>query len=237
MTRAGATVAILGLATTLGAGALSAAAAGRPPARPAAAAVLAANPDPKPAPGEPTLAELRRATERFRDVNVALAEGYIRDPFDMCDTAEMMGRPASLGAMGVHYFRPDLLGITAPPSPRVNGTGTHTDFQRPSILIYEPQADGSLELVAVENLVFADAWRASGHAAPPRFHGVPYDSMRDDPRTAVDEAHMFEPHFDRHVWIYRDNPNGVFAPFNPAVTCANHRGAKGHPGVHPSHGK
>ena len=73
----------------------------------------------------------------------------------MCDTAAMMGRPASLGAMGIHYFRPDLLGITAPPSPRVNGVGTHTDFRRPSILIYEPQEDGAVELVAVENLVFA----------------------------------------------------------------------------------
>ena len=40
--------------------------------------------------GEPTLAEVRQATERFRDVNVALAEGYIRDPFDMCETAAMM---------------------------------------------------------------------------------------------------------------------------------------------------
>ena len=37
--------------------------------------------------------------------------------------------------------------------------------------------------------------------------------------TPADEAHMFEPHFDRHVWIYRDNPNGVFAPFNPNVSC------------------
>ena len=36
-----------------------------------------------PGPGEPTLAEVRRATERFLDVNVALAEGYIRDPFNM----------------------------------------------------------------------------------------------------------------------------------------------------------
>ena len=75
---------------------------------------------------------------------MALAEGYIRDPFNICDTAEMMGRPASYGAMGIHYFRPDLLGITAPPSPRVNGVGTHTDFRKPSILIYEPQADGSM---------------------------------------------------------------------------------------------
>ena len=82
-----------------------------------------------PDPGEPSLAEVRTATEKFQDVKVALAEGYIRDPSDMCETAEMMGRPASAGAMGVHYSRPDLLGITAPPNPRVNGNGTYTDFR------------------------------------------------------------------------------------------------------------
>ena len=189
----------------------------------------------EPGPGEPTLAEVRAATERFQDVKIALAEGYIRDPFDLCDTAVMMGRPASLGAMGVHYFRPDLLGITAPPSPSVDGVGTHTDFRTPSILIYEPQDDGSLELVAVENLVFARAWRETGHSAPPTFHGVPYDTMTDDPTTETDEAHLFASHFDRHVWIYRDNPNGVFAPFNPAVTCAHHRGARVHSAAHSTH--
>jgi hypothetical protein len=184
-----------------------------------------------PGPGEPTLSEVRHLTERFRDVNVALAEGYIRDPFDMCETAEMMGRPAALGAMGIHFFRPDLLGITKPPSPRVSGTGTHTDFRQPSILIYEPKANRSLELVAVENLVFADAWRAAGHTERPTFHGVPYDAMADDSSTALDEAHMFEPHFDRHVWIYRENPNGVFTPLNPAVTCAAHQAR-----IHSHHG-
>lgn len=182
--------------------------------------------------GEPSLADVRRATERFKDVKVALAEGYIRDPFDTCETAEMMGQPASLGAMGIHYFRPDLLGITAPPAPRVTGTGTHTDFRSPAILIYEPQADGSLALVAVENLVFAAAWRAAGHTEPPTFQGVPYDSMVDDPATPLDEAHMFEPHFDRHVWLHRENPNGVFTPFNPAVSCAAHRPAQAHPAGH-----
>jgi hypothetical protein len=120
---------------------------------------------------EPDLSAVRSATERFRDVNVALAEGYIRDPMNVCDTASMMGRPAEFGAMGVHYFRPDLLGITGPPNPRVNGTGTHTDFNRPAILIYEPQADGSQALVAVENLVFIKAWEAAGNKEPPRFHG------------------------------------------------------------------
>ena len=198
-----------------------------------AAGALAGYDPPAPGPGEPTLGEVRRVTERFRDVKVALAEGYVRDPFDICETATMMGRPASQGAMGIHYFRPDILGITGSPSPRVTGTSTHTDFRRPGILIYEPQADGSLELVAVENLVFAAAWRAAGHSAPPTFHGVPYDAMVDDPATATDEAHMFAPHFDRHVWIYRDNPNGVFTPFNPTATCEHHRGAKDH--AHSTH--
>lgn len=172
--------------------------------------------------GEPTLAEVRAATERFQDVKVALAEGYIRDPADMCETADMMGRPVSAGAMGVHYFRPDLLGIIPAPNGRVNGTGTYTDFRLPAILIYEPQANGSMQLVAVENLVFQSSWAAAGHESPPTFHGVPYDIMKDDPATATDEAHNFEPHYDRHVWIYRENPAGVFEPFNPAVSCAHH---------------
>ncbi len=172
-------------------------------------------------PGEPDLATVRAATERFRDVRQALAEGYIADPAGVCDTAQMMGRKAALGAMGVHYFRPDMLGITAPPNPRVDGTGTHTDFAKPAILIYEPQADGSLELVAVENLVFIKAWEAAGNKAPPSFQGKSFDRMADDPATPVDEAHMFEPHYDLHVWLYRENPNGLFAQFNPNVSCAH----------------
>ena len=170
-------------------------------------------------PSEPSLAEVRKATERFQDVKVALAEGYLRDPMNICDTADMMGRPASLGAMGIHFFRPDLLGISGPPNPRVDGTGTHTDFRKPAILIYEPQSDGSLKLVAVENLVFQKSWHAAGNKRPPSFHGVEYDTMQDDPATKIDEAHMFEPHYDRHVWLYRDNPNGLFAQFNPKVSC------------------
>ena len=102
----------------------------------------------------------------------------------------------------------------------MNGTGTHTDFLQPSILIYEPQADGSLELVAVENLVFVQAWEAAGHTARPSFHGVPYDRMADDPTTEADEAHLFAPHYDRHVWLYRENPNGVFAQYNPRLSVS-----------------
>ena len=176
--------------------------------------------DPGPAsPSEPTIAQVRAAVEKYRDVKVALAEGYIADPSGMCETAAIMGKPAKLGAMGIHYFRPDLLGITAPPNPRVDGTGTYTDFHKPAVLLYEPEADGSLQLVGAENLVFEKAWTAAGHSAPPSFHGVPYNHMVDDPATKIDEAHGFMPHYDRHVWVMRDNPNGVFAQYNPNVTC------------------
>ena len=191
-----------------------------------------------PAPArDPSLADVIAATERFKDVKVAEAEGYVREPTNTCETADMMGRGNSDGAMGVHYVRPDLLGITAPPNPRVDGNGTHTDFLKPGVLIYEPQADGSMELVAVENLVFLKAWQEAGNTKPPSFQGVPFDRMVDDPATALDEAHEFAPHYDRHVWLYRRNPKGLFAQFNPAVTCAHHKGGAHHHHVAPERGK
>ncbi|MDW7745057.1 hypothetical protein [Halomonas sp.] len=119
--------------------------------------------------------------------------------------------------MGIHYLRPDLLGLTVT-APRVDGTGTHTDFMNPAILLYEPQANGSLVLVGVENLVFRKAWEAAGHGAPPTLAGRSWDYMVDDPDTPTEEAHHFEPHYDQHVW-FRDNANGNLEPFNPAVAC------------------
>lgn len=200
----------------LAAATLLAAASAAPAHSPAAAREL------KPGQGEPTLAEVRQATQRFADVETALAAGYVRDPGNLCETADMMGLPVADGAMGIHFFRPDLLGISAPPNPRVDGTGTHTDFRNPGVLIYEPQADGSLALVAVENLVFKAAWEAAGNTEPPTYYGLSYDLMADDPATELDEGHMFEPHYDRHVWVHRANAKGVFAQFNPQVTCAHH---------------
>lgn len=176
-----------------------------------------------PVPAEPTLDQVRAATERFRDVKVALAEGYVRDPMDHCVIAPDIGRPAADGAMGVHYIRMDLIGVSGPPNPRISGTGTHTDFTKPAILLYEPKADGSLELVGVENLVFKSAWAAAGNKEPPAYQGVAWNSMEDDPATPIDEGHMFTPHYDRHVWLYRENPKGIYEQFNTNVSCAAHK--------------
>lgn len=169
-----------------------------------------------------TIASIRQATARYRNVRAALADGYIRDPMNMCITPPVEGQPAWLGGMGIHFFRPDLLGITGT-TPRVNGNGTHTDYMHPGVLIYEPQADGSLRLVAVENLVFEKAWRAAGHTTPPSFEGHEYFHMVDNPLTPADEAHGFEPHYELHIWTERKNPSGMFMEFNPAVTCKYHK--------------
>jgi len=155
---------------------------------------------------------------------VAKAEGYTTD--NKCVTAEKLGKPAALGTMGLHYVRRDMLGLPPKPSPpgsvRVNGTGTHTDFRQPAMLVYEPQPDGSLQLVAVENLVFAAAWHEA-NKEPPTFHGRTWPLLKDNPRTKVDEAHGWEPHYEQHLWVFRDNPNGAYSPFSPNVTCKYHR--------------
>ena len=171
-------------------------------------------------PKEPSLDAVRIVAEKYRDVIVAKREGYTTD--NKCTTAEMLGFPAEMGAMGLHYVRRDLLGL--PPKPalpgsgRVHGTGTHSDFTKPAMLVYEPQQDGSLKLVAVENLVFASAWQAAGKKGPPTFHGQPYVLLTDKPETRVDEAHGWAPHYELHVWL-DENPNGIFAEFSPQVSC------------------
>jgi len=165
---------------------------------------------------------VRTATEKYKDVNVALADGYIRDPADKCISAAAEGLPAEWGAMGIHYIHPKLLGITAG-EPRVNGNGTHTDWMQPAVVVYEPQADGSLELVAVENLVWQAAWKEMGKPIP-EINGKAWDVMADDPNTEGDEAHEFMPHYDQHVWLYRENPSGMLQSFNPGVSCEEHVG-------------
>lgn len=178
----------------------------------------------QPAQREPTLDEVRSIAEKYRDVNVAKAEGYTTD--NKCVTADMLGHPAAMGAMGLHYVRRDMLGLSPKPLPpgsgRVHGTGTHTDFRQPAMLVYEPQRDGSLQLVAVENLVFASAWHARSKE-PPKFHGRTYPLLKDDSSTKVDESHGWEPHYEQHLWVFRDNPNGAYSPFNPKVTCGYHK--------------
>ncbi|SEW14906.1 hypothetical protein SAMN05444851_1708 [Aliiroseovarius sediminilitoris] len=159
------------------------------------------------------------ATEKYADVNVALAEGFFPAPPGDCTSAAAEGLPPEMGSMGIHYIHPGLLGLAPPGDGRVNGSGMNTDFAKPSILLYEPQTDGSLVLVGVENLIFQAAWAEAGNESPPMFRDQPWDTMADMGDTDGDEAHGFEPHYDLHIWTQRENPQGIYAPFNPNVSC------------------
>jgi len=76
------------------------------------------------------LAEVRAATARFHDLEVAIAEGYE-------STHECASSPD--GAMGIHFMNPDLIAPGAP-----------VDATRPPVLMYGPSASGELELWGVE---------------------------------------------------------------------------------------
>jgi hypothetical protein len=163
------------------------------------------------------IAAVKAATAKYSDVNAALADGFIPDPAGKCVTSAEEGLPPEWGGMGIHYLNPAILKLS-PPGERVDGASTHTDFMQPAILLYEPQADGSLQLVGVENLVFQAAWAAAGNTELPSFAGRTWDTMADDAGTDADEAHKFAPHYDQHVW-FRDSPAGQLLPFNPNVRC------------------
>jgi hypothetical protein len=71
-----------------------------------------------------------------------------------------------------------------------------------------------LKLVALEYMVPAEDWHRL-HRAPPTFKGQPFDDHR---KPALRHGIPFG-HYDLHVWLYRTNPAGIFAPFNPEVSC------------------
>lgn len=73
--------------------------------------------------------------------------------------------------------------------------------------------DGKLRLVGAEFLVHGDGWDMTNPEAP-TFAGVAFDPPTD--RSAVMPPGPF---YTLHVWLWKENPDGMFAPFNPRVTC------------------
>lgn len=137
------------------------------------------------------LASLRRATARYHDVDAALADGYLVD--EHCVAAPP-------GGMGFHYVNPGYMDL-------------EVDAARPEALLYAPTRDGGVRLVGAEFLVHGDAWDAV-NATPPAFAGVAFNPPSD--RSAVAPPGPF---YTLHVWVWANNPSGMFAPFNPRVSC------------------
>ncbi len=140
----------------------------------------------------------RTATEAFADPAAAEAAGYGLPPEGPLH--ECIASFDDTGAMGLHYINGDLVGDTV------------LDPTTPEALVYEPAADGSLELVALEYVVFAEAWDAENEMAPMLFGEM---------FMLVEEPNRYElPSFYAlHAWVWKDNSSGTFASFNPDVTC------------------
>ena len=129
------------------------------------------------------LQSVRRATSRFHSTTQALNAGYLRD--DHCVSAP------GLGGMGFHWVNPNLVDPTFDPL-------------KPEVVLYAPDSDGNLHLVALEYIVI------NVGQAPPMFGSQPFD---------VGGTPIPDPHWSLHVWLYKDNPTGMFTPFNPDVSC------------------
>lgn len=139
------------------------------------------------------LAQVRQETTKYHDVDKALADGYL--PTEHC--VEEPG----LGGMGFHYINPALIGDPA------------VDPSKPEVLLYSPKGNGEVKLVGVEYLVVdADQDLATDEDRPNLFGG-PFNGPMEghEPSMPV--------HYDLHAWIFKGNPEGVFADFNPRVNC------------------
>lgn len=136
----------------------------------------------------------KAATARYHSFEEAQAAGYT------IAGAPCVAAPG-LGAMGIHAVNPSLIG-----DPAINPT-------QPEVLLYLPKANGKLELTGVEYFkVDADQNVATDDDRPSLF-GQPFDGPMPghDPTMPI--------HYDLHVWLWANNPAGLFAPFNPNLSC------------------
>jgi hypothetical protein len=136
----------------------------------------------------------KAATARYHSFAQAQAHGYT-----------VAGEPCvaepGLGAMGIHAVNPALIADSA------------IDPAQPELLLYLPKANGKLALIGVEYFkVDADQDLTTDDDRPSVF-GHPFDGPMPghNPTMPI--------HYDLHVWFWADNPAGMFAPFNPNLSC------------------
>jgi hypothetical protein len=141
---------------------------------------------------EGELAQARDLLAKYKDPVTAVRDGY----FSTLGCVHYKS-----GAMGVHFLNTALIAPTPDPA-------------KPQILVYEPRGD-KLELVAAEWFVPL----ATGVAKRPVLFGRPFDGPMEGHEPLMPQGLH---HYDLHVWLFKDNPSGMFAATNPAVSCAGY---------------
>jgi hypothetical protein len=102
--------------------------------------------------------------------------------------------------MGYHYVKP------------ANVIDPAIDPLHPEVLLFAPSPDG-VKLVGVEYMkVDADQNLATDDDRPSVF-GQPFEGpmLGHEPGMPI--------HYDKHLWIWAHNPEGIFNHENPDVTC------------------
>jgi len=159
------------------------------------------------APADADLAKAKAALSKYQDPLVAVRDGYLSTVACLefpggAAHAAGAGHPGHLmympGGMGVHFLNMGLLGPILDPV-------------RPQLLIYEPDGD-KLRLIAAEWFVPV----AVGAKEPPKIFGRALDGPMEGHRPIM-PAEMH--HWDLHVWLWKNNPSGMFSPTNPDVKC------------------
>jgi hypothetical protein len=145
---------------------------------------------------------VRQATVQFKDVRNATGYALLHG---------CVSGPQD-GAMGIHFANGELVGDGA------------LDASHPEALLYEPK-DGKLQLVGVEYVVVADSWNAN-HEAPPVLMGQLFNYVGAPNRFGLPAF------YELHVWAWKSNPAGMFADWNPRVSCEDFGGATSHGSDH-----
>jgi hypothetical protein len=144
-------------------------------------------------PRSPLVEKVRAATEQYRNINVAIGEGWV--PATPC-----VSGPNS-GAMGVHMVLPS----------RVGDGQLRAD--QPEALIYEPLPNGRMRLVGVEFIVIQEHWDTQHPNDQPKLDGHLLHLI------GAPNRYRLPAFYEIHVWAWAKNPEGNFADWNPTVSC------------------
>ena len=160
----------------------------------------------------PELAAVKRATAQFHQFDRAVAAGYANPTGGHCVFSP-------LGAMGIHSPNQALIGSQV------------LDPERPEVLLYLPKEGGGMRLIGVEYLQpvllrnpatgVVAPWTASTPwpsnyvivTPTPQLFGQTFQG----PMPGHDPGRPW--HWDLHVWVWANNPSGMFAQWNPALSC------------------
>jgi hypothetical protein len=155
---------------------------------------------PKPVSIAKQLTATKAALDKYRSVDVAKEDGYA--PASPCEQMpKSQGASWWGGAMGVHFVNPALM----KPGPLVAA--------KPPVLVYIPTAGGGFRLVAAEYFKPDADQSLKTDGDRPTLFGRAFDGPM------LGHSPDMPMHYDLHVWLWQRNPSGLFAPYNPDLSC------------------